>query len=52
VYGVPFTCAAARQNVFAVQFHPERSEAMGLRLLANFLAWQPAVRHSTQKVAA
>jgi glutamine amidotransferase len=52
VYGVPFTCAAARQNVFAVQFHPERSEAMGLRLLANFLAWQPAVRHATQKVAA
>ena len=52
VYGVPFTCAAARQNVFAVQFHPERSEAMGLRLLANFLAWQPAVLHSTQTVAA
>lgn len=52
VYGVPFTCAVARQNVFAVQFHPERSEAMGLRLLANFLAWQPAVRHSTQEVAA
>jgi len=52
VYGVPFACAAARDNVFAVQFHPERSEAMGLRLLANFLAWQPAVRHSMKKVAA
>ena len=43
VYGVPFTCAAARDNVFAVQFHPEKSEAAGLRLLANFVAWQPAV---------
>ena len=51
VYGVAFACAAARDNVFAVQFHPERSEAMGLKLLANFLAWQPAVLHSMKKVA-
>ena len=51
VYGVAFACAAARDNVFAVQFHPERSDAMGLRLLANFLAWQPAVMHSMKKVA-
>ena len=42
-YGVPFTCAAARGNVFAVQFHPERSGAAGLRLYSNFLSWQPAV---------
>ena len=45
VYGAPFTCACARDNVFAVQFHPEKSQAAGLRLLANFVAWQPAARH-------
>jgi glutamine amidotransferase len=42
VYGVPFTCAVARGNVFAVQFHPEKSQAAGLRLLANFVGWQAA----------
>jgi glutamine amidotransferase len=40
-YGVPFTCAAARDNIFAVQFHPEKSDIAGLRLLANFLVWNP-----------
>jgi len=40
-YGVEFTCAIARQNLFAVQFHPEKSQRPGLRLLANFLAWRP-----------
>ena len=52
VYGVPFTCAAARDNLFAVQFHPEKSHAAGLKLLANFLAWQPRVPNSQHKAAA
>ena len=38
-YGLKFTCAAARENVFAVQFHPEKSRQQGLKLLSNFLAW-------------
>ena len=52
VYGVPFACAAARDNVFAVQFHPEKSQAAGLRLLANFVSWQPAARHPASRAAA
>jgi len=40
-YGVRFACAASRDNVFAVQFHPEKSDVAGLRLLANFIEWQP-----------
>jgi glutamine amidotransferase len=41
-YPHQFTCAIARDNVFAVQFHPEKSAAAGLRLLANFAQWQPS----------
>ncbi len=38
-YGLDFVCAAARANVFAVQFHPEKSQRAGLRLLENFMTW-------------
>ena len=38
-YGLPFTAAIARNNMFAVQFHPEKSHDNGLKLLSNFVSW-------------
>lgn len=38
-YALRFTSAAARANIFAVQFHPEKSQRGGLRLLENFMSW-------------
>jgi len=38
-YAVPFASAIGHENVFAVQFHPEKSQRPGLRLLQNFLGW-------------
>ena len=40
-YGGPFTCAVARDNIFATQFHPEKSAAAGLKIYENFTRWKP-----------
>lgn len=39
-YGLTFTCAIASENLFAVQFHPEKSACDGLQLLKNFIDWK------------
>lgn len=40
-YGLRFTSAIARDNIVAVQFHPEKSAHAGLQLLSNFMRWKP-----------
>jgi len=40
-YGSPFACAVAKDNIFATQFHPEKSAAAGLQLYRNFVQWKP-----------
>jgi len=40
-YGIPFTSAVARDNIFAIQCHPEKSAQAGLAMLSNFVRWNP-----------
>lgn len=39
-YGLPFVCAVAKDNLFATQFHPEKSAESGLKLFSNFVHWK------------
>lgn len=41
VYGAPFSSVVGRDNIFATQFHPEKSAAAGLQLYKNFVYWKP-----------
>lgn len=42
-YGGKITAAVRKENIFATQFHPEKSHEYGLRILKNFLEWEPEV---------
>lgn len=42
VYGMPFTSAVQKDSIFAVQFHPEKSQDNGLKFLENFMSWEPS----------
>ena len=52
LYPFPFTSVVARGNLFAVQFHPEKSQAQGLQLLANFVQWDGTVEAADPLVQA
>jgi len=40
-YGQTITAAVAKDNMVGTQFHPEKSQSTGLRLIGNFLTWKP-----------
>ena len=42
-YGIDFCCAVETRNIAATQFHPEKSGAVGLQILRNFLSWNPVM---------
>lgn len=47
LYPFPFTCAVTSNNIFAVQFHPEKSQTAGLNLLGNFVTWDGGLQAAT-----
>src|SRR5581483_7929029 len=51
-YPFPFACAVARENIFAVQFHPEKSGEAGVRLLQNFACWRPELPQAAARADA
>ena len=41
IYGMAITAMVGRDNMAGTQFHPEKSQTLGLALIANFLRWRP-----------